>query len=192
MSSVNEILDFWFGTSQEDTAGIARKVWFTKDPGFDQTIQTRFMADYQQAAAGKLYHWQQSSQGCVALVLLLDQFPRNMFRGSARAFATDTQALSVTQHAIACALNQELPPLQRWFLYIPFMHSENLDHQRQSVELFRQLRDEDSETKSAFPYAVRHLEVIERFGRFPHRNKILGRVSTPEETEFLKQPGSSF
>lgn len=192
MSSVDEILDFWFGTSREDTAGKARKVWFKKNPGFDQIIQTRFMADYQKAAAGKLDHLQQSSQGCVALVLLLDQFPRNMFRGDRRAFATDPQALSVTQHAIARGLDQQLPPLQRWFLYIPFMHSENLDHQRQSVELFRHLRDEDPETASAFPSAVRHLEVIERFGRFPHRNQILDRVSTPEEIEFLKQPGSSF
>lgn len=189
MSSVDEILDFWFGNAQESDYGKARKVWFIKDPEFDQQVRTRFQATYQEA--GKMDSWQQSPQGCVALVLLLDQFPRNMFRGEPGAFATDSQALSVAQQAIAHNLDQQLPPLQRWFLYIPFMHSENLKHQRQSVELFRQLRDV-AETASAFPYAVKHLEVIERFGRFPHRNPILGRVSTPAEIEFLKQPGSSF
>ncbi len=191
MSSVNEILDFWFGTSQADS-GKARKAWFIKDPTFDQTIQTRFETDYQAAATGKLDSWQRSAQGCVALTLLLDQFPRNLFRRHPRAFATDAQALMVAEQAIAGGLDQELLPLQRWFLYIPYMHSENLDHQRQSVELFHHLRDADPETASAFPYAIKHLEIIEWFGRFPHRNQILDRVSTPEEIDFLKQPGSSF
>lgn len=189
MSSMNEILDFWFGNSQPVGT---RKVWFNKDPEFDQIVRTRFEADYQAAVVGKFDDWQQSARGCVALVLLLDQFPRNMFRGHPRAFATDSQAVLVAQQAIARRFDQELPAFQRWFLYIPLMHSENLNHQRQSVELFHQLKDAAPETASAFPYAVRHLEAIEQFGRFLHRNKILGRVSTPEEVEFLKQPGSSF
>jgi len=192
MAGVADILEFWFGSSDSDTPGKARKAWFSKSSEFDQRIRIHFQDDYQKAAAGELNHWQQTAQGSVALILLLDQFPRNMFRGAPGAFTTDLQAQAVTQHAIARGLDQELPTLQRWFLYIPLMHSENLDHQRQSVELFRQLKDADPETASAFTYAVRHREVIEQFGRFPHRNEILDRASTPEEVEFLKQPGSSF
>jgi len=191
MASVDEILEFWFGNCAE-TAAKARKAWFIKNSEFDQSIRTHFQDDYQKAAAGELDHWQQTAPGCVALILLLDQFPRNMFRSDPRAFATDLQSQAITQQAIARGLDQELPALQRWFLYIPFMHSENLAHQQQSVELFRQLKDAAPETASAFTYAVRHLEVIERFGRFPHRNQILNRTSTPEEVAFLKQPGSSF
>jgi len=190
MASIDDILEFWFGSA--DTVGKARQVWFIKNSEFDQTIRIRFQDDYQQAAAGKLEHWQQTAPGCVALILLLDQFPRNMFRSDPRAFATDLQSQAITQQAIARGLDQELPALQRWFLYIPLMHSENLAYQRQSVELFRQLKDVEPETASAFTYAVRHLKVIERFGRFPHRNQILNRTSTPEEVKFLKQPGSSF
>lgn len=190
MASINDILEFWFGST--DKVGKARKAWFIKNSEFDQSIRIRFQDDYQKAAAGELDHWQQTAPGCVALILLLDQFPRNMFRSDPRAFATDLKSQAITQQAIARSLDQELPALQRWFLYIPLMHSENLEHQRQSVELFSQLKDAEPETASAFIYAVRHLEVIEQFGRFPHRNQLLNRASTPEEIEFLKQPGSSF
>ncbi|HEY9844961.1 MAG TPA: DUF924 family protein [Candidatus Caenarcaniphilales bacterium] len=193
MSSATEILDFWFGTSQAAaTPSQVRKVWFAKDPEFDQLIQNRFQATYEQAAAGQLNHWQALPEGCVALILLLDQFPRHMFRGKPRAFSTDHLALSIAQQAINHGFDQQLPALQCWFLYIPFMHSEQLEQQRQSVELFRQLKDAEPKTASAFCYAVKHLEVVEQFGRFPHRNSILGRVSTPEEVAFLKQRGSSF
>jgi uncharacterized protein (DUF924 family) len=193
MSRVNEILDFWFGRPQGNEAeyGKRRAVWFVKNPEFDQEIQTRFRADYEEAAAGKLDDWKESPQGCLALILLFDQFPRNMFRGDPQTFATDSQALSVAQHAIAQSFDQELIPVQRWFMYLPFEHSENLEHQYRAVELFRQLGD-DPDSLDVLSYAIRHRDVIERFGRFPHRNKILGRPSTPEEAEFLKQPGSSF
>lgn len=193
MSRIDQILNFWFGHCQEDEAeyGKRRAVWFIKNPKFDQKIQTRFRADYEQAAAGKLDHWKKTSQGCLALILLFDQFPRNMFRGDPQTFATGAQALSVTQHAIAQGFDQELLPVQRWFIYLPFEHSENLEHQHQAVTLFRQLGD-DPDSLDALDYAIRHRNVIERFGRFPHRNKILGRSSTSEEVEFLKQPGSSF
>lgn len=190
MSGIEQILDFWFNDPQAPPG--TRKVWFAKDPKFDQLIRSRFQNDYHAAAAGQLDQWQESPQGCVALILLLDQFPRNMFRDTPTAFDTDPQALAVTERAIKRGFDQKLPSLQRWFLYIPLMHSENLNHQNQSVQLFAQLRDQNPETASAFSYAVRHQEVIERFGRFPHRNKILGRASTLEEVEFLKQPGSSF
>ena len=191
MSRVDEILDFWFGQSDQPEHGKQRGFWFNKKPEFDQELRLRFLTDYQQAVAGQLDHWQESPKSCLALILLLDQFPRNMFRGSAQAFATDPQALEVAQHAVANGFDQELLTVQRWFVYLPFEHSENLDDQRKCVELFATLSD-DPDSTSTLNYAVRHREIIERFGRFPHRNEILGRANTPEEAEFLKQPGSSF
>lgn len=191
MSRVDEILNFWFGKPDEASYGKERSFWFTKKPEFDQQIKTRFLTDYDYAVAGQLNYWKESPRRCLALILLLDQFPRNMFRGTAQALATDPQALSVAQHAVAKGFDQELPTVERWFIYLPFEHSENLDHQRQSVELFATLSD-DPDSATTIDYAVRHCSVIERFGRFPHRNKILGRATTPEEEEFLKQPGSSF
>ncbi|MBW4492012.1 MAG: DUF924 domain-containing protein [Oscillatoria princeps RMCB-10] len=191
MAGVEEILGFWFGQPGEAGYGKPRKVWFVKDPAFDQEVRLRFLADYELAAAGKLEDLQSTPAGCLALVILLDQFPRNMFRGQPQAFATDSQALFVAQHAVDRGFDKQMLPVQRWFIYLPFEHSENLEHQRRSVELFRQLSD-DPDSADTIDYAVRHLEIIERFGRFPHRNKILGRETTPEEAEFLKQPGSSF
>jgi uncharacterized protein (DUF924 family) len=122
-------------------------------------------------------------------VILLDQFPRNIFRGDPRSYATDRKAQEMAQYAVDHALDRELPEFQRMFLYMPFMHSEDLEHQRRSVELFRGLGDGETDSSD---YAVRHMEIIERFGRFPHRNEVLGRQTTPEEAEFLTQPGSSF
>jgi uncharacterized protein (DUF924 family) len=190
MTHVDEILDFWFALSEKGKEAEytkRRKVWFTKNPSFDQAIRTRFQADYELAAAGKLIDWPETAKGCLALILLLDQFPRNMFRGEAQSFATDSQALAVAQHAIAQGFDQELLPIQRMFIYLPFEHSERLEHQHQAVQGMRSLQIED-----VTDYALKHHAVIARFGRFPHRNKILGRSNTPEEEEFLKQPGSSF
>ncbi len=191
MSQANQILDFWFGKPDEADYGKPRKVWFTKNPEFDQEVRSRFLIDYQQAAAGHLDDWKASPLGCLALIILLDQFPRNMFRGQPQTFATDPQALAYAQHTVAQGFDKELLPIQRGFVYLPFEHSENLAHQRQAIELFSTLKDYP-ECASGVDYAHRHLKVIERFGRFPHRNKILGRETTPEEAEFLKQPGSSF
>ncbi len=188
----NDVLHFWFDRQPgELSTGNTRKVWFTKNPVFDQEIRSRFLGLYEQAVIGKLNHWQETPEGCVALIIVLDQFPRNMFRGKPRAFATDEQALSVAEAAIVRGFDQQLVPVQRWFLYLPFMHSENLAHQQRSVELFASLRD-DPDVSSAYPFALRHQDVVERFGRFPHRNAILDRPSTPEELEFLQQPGSRF
>jgi uncharacterized protein (DUF924 family) len=192
MAQIEEILRFWFGDSPSNGQGKSRKVWFLKDPNFDQEIRTHFLADYEKAAQGQLEDWQSSPQGCLALTLLFDQFPRNLFRGQPEAFATDEKALALVRAAIAKGFDQALPPIQRWFLYIPFMHSESLADQQYSVELFRQLSAEEPEIASAYEYAIKHLQVIERFGRFPHRNSALNRATTPEEAEFLKQPGSSF
>jgi uncharacterized protein (DUF924 family) len=191
MSQAKEILDFWFGNPDEPDFGKPRKFWFTKNSEFDQQIRNRFLSDYQQAAASQLDDWKMTPQSCLALIILLDQFPRNMFRNQPQAFATDSQALMYAQYAVTCGFDKQLLPIQRWFIYLPFEHSENLAHQRQCLELLQQLQDYP-EMADGINYAVKHLEVIERFGRFPHRNKILGRETTPEESEFLKQPGSSF
>ncbi|MBD1809673.1 DUF924 domain-containing protein [Microcoleus sp. FACHB-SPT15] len=191
MLQAEAILEFWFGKPDEADYGKSRKVWFTKNPEFDDEVRSRFLNVHNQAAAGKLNDWNATPQGCLALIILLDQFPRNMFRGQPQAFATDPQALAYARHAVTQGFDKELPKLQRWFVYLPFEHSENLADQHRCVELCEQLGDEP-EMREAVDYAYRHLRVIERFGRFPHRNRILGRETTPEEAEFLKQPGSSF
>jgi uncharacterized protein (DUF924 family) len=191
MSQAKEILEFWFGTPNDADYGQQRKIWFTKNPEFDEEVRSLFTLQYQQAAAGQLDNWKTTPQSCLALIILLDQFPRHMFRGKPQAFATDTQALAYAQYAVAQGFDQELLPLQRWFIYLPFEHSENLEHQNHCVQLYQQWSD-DQNMSEGLTYAIRHLKVIERFGRFPHRNQILGRENTPEEAEFLKQPGSSF
>ena len=177
------VIDFWFSQPQ--------KFWFIKDHKFDRQIRSRFLETYQQAAVGKLIKWQEQALSCLALIIILDQFPRNMFRNSPQAFATDSQALKLSKYAVSQGFDRQLLPVQRWFIYLPFEHSENLADQRTAVKLFETLKgDRDSQT--TIDYAYRHFQVIERFGRFPHRNLILGRESTPEEEEFLKQPGAKF
>ncbi len=191
MSRAKEILDFWFCQPDKPEYGKPRQIWFNKNPRFDEEIHNRFFLDYQKAVTGHFNEWKNEPESCLALILLLDQFPRNMFRGTPDAFATDWEALSVAQQAIANGFDREMLTVQRWFIYLPFEHSENLEHQNLAVQLFQQLQD-DPGSASAINYAVRHRYVIQRFGRFPHRNAILGRVSTPEEQEFLAQPGSLF
>ena len=177
------VIDFRFSQPQ--------KFWFVKDQNFDRQVRSRFLETYQQAAAGKLIKWREQALSCLALIIVLDQFPRNMFRDSPQAFATDTQALNLSKYAVSQNFDRQLLPVQRWFIYLPFEHSENLADQQTAVELFDTLKD-DRDSQATIDYAYRHLEIIERFGRFPHRNQILGRESTPEEQEFLKQPGSKF
>jgi uncharacterized protein (DUF924 family) len=191
---IEAILRFWFGApgSEEAAYSQRRKLWFGKRPEFDQAIRQQFQSVYQQAAIGEFDTWQATPLGCLALIILLDQFPRNMFRNSPQAFATDEKALKVAQHAIETGFDQQLAPIQRMFVYLPFEHSEEIENQKRSVELSQQLCRDAPELTDVFEYAERHRLVIERFGRFPHRNRILGRASTPEELEFLQQPGSSF
>jgi uncharacterized protein (DUF924 family) len=172
----DSILDFWFG--QE------RKAWFEKNPAFDADIRQRFLALYESAAAGGLQHWVNAPRSALALVILLDQFPRNMFRGEPRAFATDPLALDAARAIVAHGWDQGFNADERTFAYLPFEHSESLEDQQTSMRLF--------EGNPNFEWARRHWEIIQRFGRFPHRNVILGRTSTPEEIEFLKSPGSGF
>lgn len=187
------ILQFWFGNSfQTPSYTEGRSRWFGKDPAFDQDIRDRFLEPYQQAAAGLLDVWQAEPLSCLALVIVLDQFPRNLFRADPQAFATDDKALSIAQVAIAQGLDQALHPVHRMFLYLPLEHSENATVQQQSVRLFQALTADYPELIDTYDYALRHQRVIDQFGRFPHRNEVLGRESTPAEIEFLKQPGSSF
>ena len=194
MDQVSAILNFWFGVPEDATSeyGQMRQVWFKKDPAFDDLVRTRFRVDYERAAAEQLTSWRQAPKSCLALILLLDQFPRNMFRDDPRSFATDAQALAAAQSAIAQAFDQQLPPVERMFVYLPFEHSENLDHQNQCVDWMSQLVHHSPAMESPLEYAVRHRDIITRFGRFPHRNKILGRSTTPQEADFLMQRGSRF
>lgn len=193
-AQVQAVLQFWFGDPETEASSYQqrRKLWFGKQPDFDAAIWQQFGALYQQAATGEFDDWQQTPLSCLAFVIVLDQFPRNLFREAPQAYATDPQALRAAQQAIAQGFDQQLQPIQRIFLYLPFEHSENLEHQNQSVTLSRQLQSDAPELTDVYDYAVRHRVVIERFGRFPHRNSILGRASTAEEIAFLQQPGSSF
>jgi len=188
-STAADVLLFWFGPSAE--RGKSHKRWFVKDAAFDREIRERFLPPYEHAAAGRLAHLKESAADCLALIILLDQFPRNMFRGTPRAFATDPLALETARHAVERGFDRTLLPVERLFVYLPFEHSEALADQEQSCELTRAL-DAYPETHDVYRYALLHRDVIRRFGRFPHRNAILGRTSTPEEIEFLKGPGSSF
>jgi len=172
------VLEFWFRGDAE------RAEWFRKDPSFDDEIRARFLPLYEEAAGSALAAWRDSPRSCLALIVLLDQFPRNMFRDTARAFATDALALDAARHAVACGHDRALRGVERTFVYLPFEHSESLADQERALELFA--------SHANYEWARRHWEIVKRFGRFPHRNAILGRENTAAETEFLKQPGSSF
>ena len=191
LTEADEVLAFWFGREDEPGYGEFREAWFRKDPEFDQQVQERFGPLYERAAAGELDGWREEARSCLALVICLDQFPRNMFRGDGRTHATDDKALETARYALERALDRELPPFQRVFVYMPFMHSESVEDQRRSVELFGRLAEKPG-APDLTSYAVGHMEIVERFGRFPHRNVILGRETTPEEAEFLQGPDSSF
>lgn len=188
-AEADEVLRFWFGGADE--RGKRRKAWFEKSAAFDREIRDRFVPLYEAAAAGERDGWKSRPYECLALIVLLDQLPRNMFRGTPRAFAADAFALQAARHAVAQGWDREFLPVERLFAYLPFEHSESLGDQERACELTRPLEG-FAETFDAYRYAVAHRDIIQRFGRFPHRNAILGRASTPEEAEFLKQPGSSF
>lgn len=186
-----EVLDFWFGREDEPGYGGFRDEWFQKDEEFDRQVRDRFLDDYEKAARGGYDGWRKEPESCLALVILLDQFPRNLFRGDPKTYATDGKALEVSEYAIRHTLDRKLPGFKRMFLYMPFMHSEKAEDQRRSVKLFRELATED-DGPDVTEFAEGHRDIVEQFGRFPHRNEILGRETTPEEAEFLTQPGSSF
>jgi uncharacterized protein (DUF924 family) len=190
-ASWQEVLEFWFGAPGSPEFGRPRAAWFVKSAEFDALIRDRFLATHEAAAAGALDAWSTRPLGALALAVALDQFPRTIFRGTPRAFAADARALAVARGAVARGFDEVLLPVQRWFVYLPYEHAEELAAQRESLRLFERLAV-DAAGAGTLTYAMRHYAVIERFGRFPHRNAILGRASTPEELAFLDQPGSSF
>lgn len=178
MTTAGEVLRFWFDEHAGD--------WFVKNPAFDKAIRERFLALHEEAAAGRLARWAEEPRGALALVIALDQFPRNLFRGEARAFATDPMAREIARRILERGWDKAMAQPERLFIYLPFEHSESLADQDLCVSL---MKDFDERQRW---YAERHREIIRRFGRFPHRNAALGRTSTPAEIEFLKEPGSSF
>jgi uncharacterized protein (DUF924 family) len=174
------VLTFWFSE-------IEPKSWWVADPTFDELVRTRFAATLDRAVKAELHDWRTTPQGRLAEILVLDQFSRNIFRNSPLAFAQDPMALALSQEAVGAGLAASLSAIERTFLYMPFMHSESRLIHESALELFRENGLEDN-----FQFELKHKAIIDRFGRYPHRNAILGRASTAEEIEFLKQPGSSF
>ena len=185
------ILDFWFGAPASGERGHSRAIWFKKDATFDAALRTRFGAVHAEAAAGRVSAWEGAPEPALALIIVLDQFSRNLFRGAPASFACDEAALGLATCMVAKGWDGALLPVMRSFVYLPFEHSENPISQDEAVRLFALLAREPG-MADPLVWAEKHRDIIRRFGRFPHRNAILGRVSTPEEIEFLKQPGSSF
>jgi uncharacterized protein (DUF924 family) len=175
-----DVLDFWFTGNARDPR------WFRKDEAFDLEIRARFLPLYELAAQGRLAAWLETPRECLALVIVLDQFPRNMFRGERRAFAADSLALQAARAIVSHGWDRTMSEAEKLFAYLPFEHSEALADQDLACELMKDFDEEQ------LRYALRHREIIRRFGRFPHRNAALGRASTLEEIEFLTQPGSGF
>jgi uncharacterized protein (DUF924 family) len=185
------VLAFWFGEPGEDGFGAFRKAWFEKDPAFDQAIRDRFEGLHARVHDGAFADLLVNPDAALALVVTLDQFPRNMFRGSPRAFASDARARAAARSAVGAGHDRHVSPFERWFFYLPFEHSEDAGDQERGVELFRELAWHEPSVK-AIESAERHRDIVARFGRFPHRNAILGRATTEEEAAFLLEPRSSF
>jgi uncharacterized protein (DUF924 family) len=178
--NLSDVTRFWFDE-------IDSKQWWVKDKAFDALVRTQFEATHRAASRGELFTWRATAEGRLAEIIVLDQFSRNMYRDTPEAFAFDPLALNLAQEAVACGADRELPPFKRAFLYLPYMHSESLLIHEQAVRLFSQPGLERN-----LEFELKHKRIIERCGRYPHRNVVLGRRSTLEEIEFLKQPGSSF
>jgi uncharacterized protein (DUF924 family) len=176
VASVAEVVSFWRGAGPER--------WFDKDGAFDEEIRTRFLATHEAAAAGKLSGWEQTALGALAMLILLDQFPRNMFRGEARTFATDPLARAIAAGGIVRGFDAQVPAELRGFFYLPFEHSEDIADQERGIAFYKASGDADG-----LKWAEIHADIIRRFGRFPHRNAVLGRTTTPEEQAFLDSGG---
>ena len=174
------ILDFWF--REIDPAQ-----WWRVDPAFDDLIRSRFLDVHRQAAAGELFAWRATAQGRLAEIIVLDQFSRNLFRGAPAAFAQDGMALVLAQEAVAARVHEALSPVERGFLFLPYMHSESRAVHVEAERLYREFA-----LPANHDFELKHKVIIDRFGRYPHRNALLGRTSTAEEIDFLKQPNSSF
>jgi uncharacterized protein (DUF924 family) len=180
MTSYQTVIDFWFTQSSP-------RQWWQKDVAFDQSIRDQFADLHQQARQGELYHWRSTEQGRLAEILILDQFSRNLFRDSPLAFACDPMALALAQEAVALGADKQLTAQQRLFLYMPYMHSESLTIHSLAISLFKHNNNPDN-----LEFEMKHQRIIERFGRYPHRNVVLSRASTEEELAFLQQADSAF
>lgn len=191
-SEADAVLDFWFGAPDSAEFGSARKAWFTKDAAFDAQVRERFGALVERALRGELDAWADAPRSALAQILLLDQLTRNAFRGTSRSFAGDARALAAASRMVGARQDEALPPFMRGFVYLPFEHAEGMAMQDEAIRLFNRLASEAPEHADMLDYAHRHRAVIERFGRFPHRNEVLGRQSTAEEIAFVQQPGSGF
>jgi len=181
----SEILDFWF----DGDPSLRRKHWFEQSTEFDAKC-ARFTGAIRHARSGRFHHWAFTPKGALALIVLLDQLSRNVFRGSAEAFAADAYAREIARGAIADRLDAVLSPVERMFVYLPFQHAENMEDQNESVRLFETLRD--SCGADTVGHAYRHRDEIREFGRFPYRNAALGRTNTPEENAYLAKPGARY
>ena len=195
MTTPDEILEFWFGPSDDPFE--RSEAWWTADPAFDDEIRERFEEDVERAVAGKLDEWRETPKGAVAFVILVDQFSRNIYRDTAGMFANDGLALEAALEAIDRGFDEELEPIERQFLYMPLMHAEDPQIHERSLELFDRLREEAPAEQregfdNAYEFAVKHAEIIDEFGRYPHRNEVLGRESTEEEAAFLEEKGRGF
>jgi uncharacterized protein (DUF924 family) len=190
-AAIQSVLDFWFAPQGNAEHGTFRRAWFEKQPEFDGTCRTHFAGLLQDAATGKLDRWTETAEGALALVVLLDQLSRNIHRGTPGAFATDPQALALARRMVARGFDRVLDPVMRIFVYLPFEHAEDPVLQDESVRLMESL-PEASWRAEVVRFAHAHRDVIARYGRFPHRNAILGRTSTPAETEYLALPGAGF
>ena len=177
---IEEVLSFWFEQN-------GPKRWWTRDPQFDAEIRSRFGAVHGRAVLGELHDWRDTPEGCLAEIVVLDQFSRNLYRDDARAFAADGMALALAQEAVRVGADQAVPPVRRQFFYMPYQHSESGQIHEDAMALFERLEEPEG-----LDYERRHKVIIDRFGRYPHRNEVLGRRSTDEEIAFLREPGSSF
>ncbi|HEU0226015.1 MAG TPA: DUF924 family protein [Steroidobacteraceae bacterium] len=176
----DRVLKFWFEEAGPDC-------WWKPDPAFDQSIRERFSETWSRAAQGELHGWRAQPRGRLAEIIVLDQFSRNLFRGSPLAFSQDLAALVLAQEAVAAGAHLRLVPVERSFLFLPYMHSESREIHAVAEQLYR-----EHAPPGNYDFELRHKAIVDRFGRYPHRNATLGRTSTPEEVEFLRQPGSSF
>jgi len=196
---IDDVLDFWFGDLNElgCSSPEHRKRWWTKSDAFDDAVRSQFLNDYEAIVEGDREAWRNTARGALAFIIVLDQFSRNMFRGTPKMFAADELARDVCREGIDAGFDTELSFDERVFFYLPLEHSEEITDHLQCMDLFNVLADcspeqLEADAKNYLDYAQSHKAIIDRFGRYPHRNATLGRTSTPEEIEFLKNPGSSF
>ncbi len=197
--TIDSVIRFWFGESHSsaDINAQKKRVWWSKNEEIDAEITARFSELVDAVASGELDHWNESHQGLLASIICTDQFPRNIYRGHSRSFSYDAVALRFARQAVAMGFDRKVQLIKRVFIYMPFEHSEEISDQEQAVALMQSLvdqaADEEKEIFAGFlNFAIRHRDVVAEFGRFPHRNTILGRESTEQEIAFLEQPGSSF